>query len=131
MRTDTTEFQAQSPTDPSPKAGPKTRLRTLNDLDRRTRAAQATFKLRDEIAEDLGGLDGLSAMERELVANSALMGAMLRDLGASYLTGAQIDLTEFMALANAQRRLLEALGLRRRPRDVTPSLKDLIEGAAR
>src|SRR4051794_11343109 len=52
--------------EPTVKAPPKgasgkIRLRTLGDVDRRTKAAQEAFGLRDNIAEDLGGWDRLSA----------------------------------------------------------------------
>lgn len=103
------------------KAAPKVRLRSLGDLDRRTRAAQAVFALRDELASDLGGLDRLSAMQRELVENTAVLGAMLKDAAASYLSGEPVDLAEFMALTNAQRRLLSDLGLERRMQNITPT----------
>ncbi|WP_292378781.1 hypothetical protein [Mesorhizobium sp.] len=105
-------------------------MRTLDDLDRRTKAAQATFELRNSIANDLGGVDHLSAMQRELVDGAALLGAMIKDLGANYLSGDPVDLSEFMALTNAQRRLLADIGLERKARDITPSLSDIIAGRA-
>ena len=108
----------------------KVRLRTLNDLDRRTRAAQEVFQLRDDLAADLGGWDHLSAMQRELVENSAVLGAMLKDASAAYLSGTPIDLAEFMALTNAQRRLLADLGLERRARNATPDLTAYVNGRA-
>lgn len=115
MQPDTTEIEAR----PDLKAGGKVRLKTLNDLDRRTRAAQAVFELRDKLHRDLGGADRLSVMQCELVDNVACLGAMLKDSAASYLQGEPIDLAEFMALTNAQRRLLSDLGLERRLTDVT------------
>jgi hypothetical protein len=117
-----TERTAVSPQ----KAGAKARLRTLADVDRRTRAAQDAFQLRDDLASDLGGAPHLSAMQRELVENAAVLGAMLKDAAAAYLSGDPVDLAEFMALTNAQRRLLADLGLERRARDITPALKDYI-----
>ncbi|TIT36184.1 MAG: hypothetical protein E5W65_10495 [Mesorhizobium sp.] len=120
---------SSSPDTPS-KGGSKARLRTLDDLDRRTKAAQATFELRNSIANDLGGVDHLSAMQRELVDGAALLGAMIKDLGANYLSGDPVDLSEFMALTNAQRRLLADIGLERKARDITPSLSDIIAGRA-
>lgn len=108
------------------KASTKPRLRTLDDLDRRTKAAQQAFALRDELAEDLGGWDRISVAERQIVENVAMLGAMIRDAGASYLSGEPIDLGEFMALTNAQRRLLADIGLERRARDVTPDLRDYV-----
>lgn len=104
------------------KGGQKVRLKNLNDLDRRTMAARAVFDLRDRIASDLGGSDRLTAMEQELVDNVALLGAMLKDSAANYLSGTPVDLTEFMALTNAQRRLMADLGLERRQKDINATL---------
>lgn len=63
-------------------------------------------------------------MQRELIDNTACLGGMLKDAAASYLQGEPVDLTEFMSLTNAQRRLLADLGLARKARDITPSLSD-------
>jgi hypothetical protein len=126
MSAEADHIQTDCPANPSPKAGTRVRLRSLADLDRRTRAAQMTFELRDRILADLGGMDRLSAMEMEVVDNAAMLGAMIKDAGTAYLSGDPTDLTEFMALTNAQRRLLEAIGMRRRPRDITPDLSDYI-----
>ncbi|WP_244571324.1 hypothetical protein [Mesorhizobium carmichaelinearum] len=126
---DTDQIEAESSAVTAPK-GVKARLRTLDDLDRRTRAAQATFELRDSIASDLGGADRLSAMQKEIVDGAALLGAMIKDLGANYLSGDPVDLAEFMALTNAQRRLLADIGLERRQRDVTPTLDSYLNRGA-
>jgi hypothetical protein len=110
---------------------PKARLRSLADVDRRTMAGRAAFKLRDDLAADLGGWDRLSAMQRELVENTAVLGAMLKDAAAAYLSGDPIDLQEFMALTNAQRRLLADLGLERRMMDVTaPTVRQYLAAKA-
>lgn len=108
--------------------GGKVRLKTLDDLDRRTRAAQAVFELRDRLVDDLGGRDRLSIMQTELINNAACLGAMLKDSAASYLQGELIDLTEYMALTNAQRRLLADLGLEKRIKDVS-SFAESLRGA--
>ena len=123
-------MEAESKPDPAPKGGRKVRLRTLADLDRRTKAAQATFDLRDRLVSDLGGADHLTAMHMEIIDNVAVMGAMLKDAAAGYLTGQPTDLAEFTTLANAQRRLLADLGLTRRSRDITPSISEYIAAKA-
>lgn len=123
---DAFEMEARS----AAKTAPKARLRTLDDLDRRTKAAQQALALRDALAGDLGGWDHITVAERQLVEGVALLGAMIRDAGAAYLSGEPVDLGEFMALTNAQRRLLADIGLERRARDVTPSIADLRAGAA-
>lgn len=131
MPATTAQMDAKRSADAPAKRGRKTRLRTLADLDRRTKTARAAFELRDRIVADLGGVDHLSAMHMELVDNVCVMGAMLRDMAAGYLTGGPIDLAEFTTLANAQRRLLADLGLERRAKDVTPDLRDYMAQKAR
>lgn len=110
------------PKAPRREAG-KARLRTLEDIDKRTRAHRDTAELREQIAADLGGWDVVSAMQAEVITAAAIMGAMMRDRSAAYLAGEPVDVPAFLTLANAQRRHLEALGLERRARNVTPDLK--------
>lgn len=105
----------------------KLRLRTLDDLDKRTAAAQHAIGFRDAVAADRGGLDRLTAAERELIEGAAILSAMIRDMGVAYLGGEKIDALAYMALLNAQRRTLETIGLDRRPRDVSPSLSEYLQ----
>jgi hypothetical protein len=95
---------------------PKRRLKALSDLDRRTRAGKAAIALRDAIIQDLGGEERLSAMERAIVQNIAVLGAALDDIAARYLAGEyeSLEMSQYATLANAQRRLLADLGLERR-----------------
>jgi hypothetical protein len=97
-------------------------LRTLDDLDGRTMASRRAFALVRAIEDDLGGSDRLATGEREIIKRSAVLGAMAEDLEARWLSGQEIDPGELCVLANCQRRLLEAVGLRRVPRNVTPSV---------
>lgn len=104
----------------------KVALLSLGDLDGRTLAAKQARQLIDDLESDLGGRDRLSAAERELIQRAALAGAMLQDLETRYLMGRGIDVAAYSTLANAQRRLLATVGLKRRPRDVTPDLSAYI-----
>ncbi len=100
----------------------KVRLLTLADLDGRTNAAKAARALVADLESDLGGADRLSAAERALVVRAAVTGAMVEHLEASWLSGGDYDVLTYTALAKLQLRLLTALGLQRRSRDVTPDL---------
>ena len=108
---------------------PKRRLKSLADLDRRTTAARHAYALRDQIIADLGGLPALSAMQRALIDHVATLAAALGDMAAKYLAGENTDMIQYATLANSQRRLLAELGLERRALDVTPDLRDYIQGA--
>jgi hypothetical protein len=105
----------------------KIKLRSLADLDGRTTAARNALNLRDAIADDLGGRANLSAAQHSIVTSAAMIGAMLEDQAAKYISGGKVEPAVFAMLANAQRRLLVDLGLERRARDVTPiNLRDYV-----
>jgi hypothetical protein len=115
----------------------KIHLKSVADLDKRTAAYRRTCELIAAVEADLGGADQLSTGERQIVQRAALTGALAEDLEARWLAGEDIDAALYAALGNAQRRLLECLGLSRRARDVSarrdvvapaiPSLSELLE----
>ena len=119
---DATEIGAGSRADvPS-----KLRLLTLDDLDGRTRAAQLVRTTMADIAGDLGGPEHLTTGEQQIIKRAALTGAMLEDMGCRWLSGEPVDPALYATLSNAERRLLETVGLKRRARDVTPSLNSYL-----
>jgi hypothetical protein len=80
---------------------------------------------------DLGGEDNTSAAERSIVRRASVMTVELERMEAVFAVAGeaqpdQLDL--YQRTANSLRRLLEAIGLQRRTRDVTP---DPLEYAAR
>jgi hypothetical protein len=101
---------------------PKRRLRSLQDLDRRTAAAKRAVALRDSITADLGGEAALSAMQKALVNNAALLGAALDNIAVAYLAGEPVEMIRFATLANSQARLLRQLGLERKALDIQQHL---------
>jgi hypothetical protein len=98
----------------------RARLLTLADLDRRTAAARRARDLVSGLESDLGGSDRLTVAERQLVQRAAVLGAIIEHYEALWLDGRPINVNEHLASINAQRRCLEAVGLRRVPRDITP-----------
>ena len=105
---------------------PKSRLLTLDLLDGRTAACRVAKQLVTEIETDLGGAEHISAMERQMAQHGAVLGAIAQDLEAKYLQGQRIDLVSLCTVLNAQRRAFDAIGYRRRQRDVTPSLESFL-----
>ena len=78
---------------------------------------------------DLGGIDNCSAAERSLIRRAAVLTTELEQLETKFATAGQADagdLEIYQRCANSLRRLLEAVGLRRRPRDIAPSLSDYL-----
>jgi hypothetical protein len=108
-------------------AEPKTKLLTLADLDGRTRAAQVVKQTISAIVADLGGDEHLSTGEHEIVKSAAVTGAMCESLAARWLLGEPIDPGQYATLSNAQRRLLETVGLKRVSREIVPSLASYLE----
>jgi hypothetical protein len=85
-------------------------------------------RLRDVLQEhiaDMGGPDSVSAAERSIIRRASTLTVELERMESLFATAGEasaeaIDL--YSRLAGNHRRLLESVGLGRRPRDVTPSL---------
>jgi glutathione S-transferase len=118
-------MQALSNATPPPKAAGKARLLTLGHLDGRTAAARRAHELIETIETDLGGGDRLSEGSRQLVQRAAVLGTFIESCEAQWLGGEAVDLADYLAAINSQRRVLATIGLERRARDVSPSLDDI------
>lgn len=107
------------------------RLRTIDDLDGRTRAAKRALQLVADLEADLGGPASLSTAQRELIRRCAVLGAIVGDVEAAWLEKQNADLSLYGMLVDRQRRLFETLGLHegRKPRDVTLDYDKLLEAA--
>src|SRR5437588_4790139 len=86
---------------------------------------------------DLGGEDYISAAERSIIRRASVMTVELERLEAKFAAAggaSERDLDLYIRAAGNLRRLLETIGLKRRPRDVGPTLGELLreedEGAA-
>lgn len=78
---------------------------------------------------DLGGADNCSTAENSIIRRAATLSVELEHLemlfaGEGAATPDQLLL--YSRLANCLRRLLQAIGLQRRPKDVTPTLAEYI-----
>jgi hypothetical protein len=104
------------------------RLLTIKGLGYRSPAYRETKQLVAEIEADLGGAEHLSAMERQMIQHGAVLGAIAQDMEAKYLLGQRVDLIVLTRVLNAQRRAFDAIGYRRRQRDVTPTLDGFLGG---
>jgi hypothetical protein len=78
---------------------------------------------------DLGGVDNCSAAERSIIRRASVLTVELERLEARFATAGEAsadDLDLYQKTAGSLRRLLEAVGLQRRSRDVTPSLAEYL-----
>ena len=99
----------------------KAKLLTLDDVDGRTLAAKNARALVAAIQNDVG--QDLSAAERELAQRAGTLAAWLADCEARWISGQPFDVGVYCSATNTLRRLLEVLGVKRAPRDVSPSLE--------
>jgi hypothetical protein len=98
----------------------KVRLLSLHDLDRRCSAYRKTVQIIEAIETEAGGHDRLTTGERQIIQRIGLLAALAEHQEANWLSGEEIDPALYCTIANAQKRLLEVVGLRRVPRDVSP-----------
>lgn len=105
----------------------------LPDVDGRTTWVRRLRDLIEAHIDDLGGEVAVSQAERSIVRRVATMTVELERMEAKFATAgeakpAELDL--YQRTAGNLRRLLEALGLKRRQRNVTPELSAYIQGRA-
>ena len=87
---------------------------------RRARDVQA------QLVQDRGGAGVVSAAEALIMRRAAILEAELERFEGIFAAAGEADAAQlnlYQTCANTQRRLLEAIGLERRARDVTPSLQ--------
>jgi hypothetical protein len=95
----------------------------LSGIDGRSAWIRRAKDLITEHTMDLGGPDNVSAAERSITRRVAVLSVELENLEARFATAGAAtteDLDLYQRTANSLRRLLEAVGLQRRARDVTP-----------
>jgi hypothetical protein len=107
-------------------AGQKVRLLSLHDLDRRTQAFRRAEALISAIEQDAGGAEHLTAGARQIIQRGAMLCVLAEHLETEWLNGKPVDPIILCTIANAQRRLLETVGLKRIPQTVGPTLGDLL-----
>ena len=101
----------------------KTRLLTLNSLDKRTLAYRRTAELISQLETDAGS--DPSVAQKLLIQRAALTAAMIEHEETKWLSGGVVDPTVHATLTNSLRRLLESIapGLQRVPRNI-PTLAE-------
>lgn len=91
----------------------RVRFLTLDVLDKRSKAYKDTITMMEAMASDLGGLSHITKAQQQMIQRASVMGAMLESIETEFLDGQGMELKEYLPLANAQRRMLETLGLKR------------------
>jgi hypothetical protein len=103
----------------------------LPGVDGRSAWARRAKDVLSEHLLDLGGEDNTSAAERSIIRRAAVLTTELERLEVKFALAGEASADEIDLYARVSgnlRRPLEAVGLRRRPRNLTPNLKDYLEG---
>jgi hypothetical protein len=98
----------------------KVRLLTRDNLDGRTRASRQFDAIAEGIAQDLGGEDRLSTVQRHLVEAFAGAAIHVRDLNARLLLGQEIDIIAHSQAISTMVRIASRIGTQRVAREVMP-----------
>ena len=125
---------AIAPTKPRARSRLTNGTSLLSGVDGRGTWARRMRDLIEAHTSDLGGVDVCSQAERSLVRRVATLSVELEHLEARFALAdgaTPQDLDLYQRTANSLRRLLESVGLKRVPRDVTPELAPYIEGHAK
>jgi hypothetical protein len=105
----------------------KDRLLTRDNLDGRTKAAQKFDAIAEGIAQDLGGEEQLSTVQKHLVEAFAGAAIHVSDMNARLLLGQEVDILAHSNAISTMVRVAQRIGVNRILRDVTPTLDDIAE----
>ncbi len=119
----------QAGTKPTNKSRVSNGSAILSDVDGRSVWVRRFRDVIESHVADLGGGQVVSEAERSIVRRAAALTVELERLESQFATvgeAAPDALDLYQRTAGSLRRLLEAVGLQRRSRDVTPDLRDYI-----
>jgi hypothetical protein len=97
----------------------------LPGVDGRSAIARRTRDIFDAICRDLGG--DLSEAQTQLVRRATWISIQCEEMESLGVQGERIDLELFGRLTDRLGRTLQRIGLKRVPRDATPSVAEYIE----
>ena len=78
-------------------------------------------------ASDMGGAETLSAAQQSLVRRASAIECELELMEGELSKGCDVDLDKFTRSSSHLRRILETLGIERKPRDVTLDLREYLK----
>jgi hypothetical protein len=95
-----------------------TRLFSLANLDQRSTVARRIKDLISQISADRGGKDAITTAEWQLIRRAASLCVMAESIEADMAREMPFDLNGYGMITDRLRRVLESVGLDRRPRSV-------------
>jgi hypothetical protein len=84
-------------------------------------------ELMSRMTSDLGGAENLTEAERQLIKRAATISLTCEQMELRAASGEPFDLTAYSVATGHLGRTLKLLGLKRRPRDEAPSLRQYID----
>lgn len=103
-------------------------------VDQRTIWVRRVSDLIALLTADMGGIENLSTAEQAIIRRAAVL---MTELERIELRLSQMEdeasarsLEQYQRMSNTLRRLLESLGLKRRQKDVTPSVREYLRSKA-
>jgi len=108
------------------------RNRPLRDSfleDDRSAPARQFRALVHRMAEDLGGVENLSAGQQQLIRRCAMISVACEQMEQKAAAGEAFDATAYGTLTGHLTRALRTLGLKREPREEVPRLQDYLNAA--
>jgi hypothetical protein len=102
----------------------------LPGIDGRSAWVRRCKELIADHVSDLGGVNSASAAERSIVRRACVLTVELERMERQFALAGEAspdDLDTYARVAGNLRRLLEAVGLQRRARNVTPTLDEYLE----
>ena len=108
--------------------------RLMPEVDGRTLWARRMRDLMNAHIADMGGDDAVSEAERSLARRAAAITTELERMESVFAQAGAADpeaLDLYGRQAGTLKRILEGIGLRRRPKDVTPDLRSYLDQSQR
>lgn len=101
----------------------------IEGVDGRTHLARRFRDIVAEMSGDLGGAEYLSEAQRQLIRRCAMLSVTCEAMEAKAIAGDEgFDLEAYGAVTDRLGRALVRLGLKREARNVTPNLRNYLEG---
>jgi hypothetical protein len=102
----------------------------LPGIDGRSLIARRYRDITSAILVDQGGEDLCSESRRQLIRRFAAAAVLAEQMEAKLANGEQIDIAQHALLCSTLVRVAQRIGINRIPKDIVPSLGDLLREAA-
>ena len=102
---------------------------TLPETDNRLRSVRRYRDLVRAIVADQGGEDRLSETRRTLIRRFAAGAVFAEQIEAKFAAGEEISSADWAVIASTLVRIAQRIGIDRRAKDITPSLRDVMDAA--